>query len=326
MDELSSERAGQLSVTFLALLADYRRHLEFQRGLSEHTVRAYLGDLASLLAHLNRLGHSELGDVELRSIRSWLARQQSTGQSRATVQRRAAAARVFFAWTEQTGRSGTNPAASLRSPKNVRRLPGTLEVEDAAEMLAAALAGADEDGGPVRQRDVAMLELLYATGIRVSELCGLDLADVDHERRTVRVLGKGRKERSVPMGAPAASALDRWTADGRPALLRQLGSTAAAGAPERAQNALFLGERGARIDPRVVRRIVHRALAAVPGVPDLGPHGLRHAMATHLLEGGADLRSVQEMLGHASLATTQIYTHVSSDRLRQAFQQAHPRA
>ena len=326
MDELSGERAGELPAAFLAVLADYRRHIELQRGLSEHTVRAYLGDLASLLAHLDRLGHSGLSDVELRSIRSWLARQQSTGQSRATVQRRAAAARVFFAWTEQTGRSATNPAASLRSPKNVRRLPGTIEVEDAAEMLAAALAGADEDGAPVGQRDVAMLELLYATGIRVSELCGLDLSDIDHERRAVRVLGKGRKERSVPMGAPAASALDRWTGDGRPALLRQLGSTPSTGGPERARNALFLGERGARIDPRVVRRIVHRALAAVPDAPDLGPHGLRHAMATHLLEGGADLRSVQEMLGHASLATTQIYTHVSSDRLRQAFQQAHPRA
>jgi integrase/recombinase XerC len=160
-----------------------------------------------------------------------------------------------------------------------------------------------------------MLEVLYATGVRVSELCGLDLADVDAERRVLRVLGKGRKERSVPVGLPALRALERWLSEGRPGI-----ATAASGA------AVFLGERGQRIDPRVVRRVVHAALARVEGAPDLGPHGLRHAMATHLLEGGADLRSVQEMLGHASLATTQIYTHVTDERLRQAYAQAHPRA
>lgn len=168
--------------------------------------------------------------------------------------------------------------------------------------------------GPVGTRDVALLEVLYATGVRVSELCGLELADLDRDRRVIRVIGKGNKERAVPMGAPAWRALDTWLTQRHELADREAGQ------------AVFVGERGARINPRVVRRIVHRALAAVPGAPDLGPHGLRHAMATHLLEGGADLRSVQEMLGHASLATTQIYTHVTNDRLRAAFEQAHPRA
>ena len=311
-DELAPSQAG--------VLAEYLRHLEAERGLSAHTIRAYAGDVTSLLVHLRRLGHADLDGADLRSIRSWLAKQQATGQSRATVQRRAAAARVFFAWTERTGRSAINPAATLRSPKNARRLPATLDTAAAAEMLTAALSAAADTDGPVGARDVAILELLYATGIRVSELCGLDLGDIDEARRSVRVFGKGRKERTVPMGAPAATALDRWIRVGRPALASGLPDSSRPGL------AVFVGERGARIDPRVVRRIVHAALAAVPEAPDLGPHGLRHAMATHLLEGGADLRSVQEMLGHASLATTQIYTHVTTDRLRQAFQQAHPRA
>ena len=179
---------------------------------------------------------------------------------------------------------------------------------------SAAAAHAD-DGSPVGSRDVAILELLYATGIRVGELCGLDVDDLDHERRVVRVFGKGRKERTVPFGRPAERAVDAWLRTGRPALM----------APG-AGGALFLGARGRRIDQRAVRTLVHARLRDVPGAPDLGPHGLRHTAATHLLEGGADLRTVQELLGHASLATTQIYTHVSTDRLRQAFRQAHPRA
>jgi integrase/recombinase XerC len=296
-------------------LADYLRHLAAQRGLSEHTVRAYRADLAGLFDHLGRLRIGRLADVDRRALRSWLAKQQSLGQARATTQRRVAAARVFFAWAQQVGLVETNPATGLRSPKLTRSLPPTLEQADAAAMLTAALAVAAEGGGPVAARDVAMLELLYATGMRVSELCGLDLADLDGDRQVVRVFGKGSKERTVPVGKPAWRALDAWLKSGRSALVtRESG------------NAVFVGERGARINPRVVRRVVHRALRIVDGAPDLGPHGLRHAMATHLLEGGADLRSVQEMLGHASLATTQIYTHVSDDRLRRAFEQAHPRA
>lgn len=304
-----------LGPVFTSVLEDYVRHLIGQRALSPHTVRAYRTDIATLLLHLHRLGARSLDDVELRGLRSWLAKQQTLGQARSTLQRRAAAARVFFTWAQHTGRSAGNPAANLRSPKVVRALPPTLDQADAAAMLAEAIATAQTAPGPVALRDVALLEVLYASGIRVAELCGLDLGDLDLDRRTLRVLGKGNKERTVPLGAPALRALAAWLAEGRPELVRAASGTA-----------MFLGERGVRIDPRVVRRIVHRALRIIDGAPDLGPHGLRHAMATHLLEGGADLRSVQEILGHASLATTQIYTHVSNERLRSAYQQAHPRA
>ncbi|HEY5979247.1 MAG TPA: tyrosine recombinase XerC [Microlunatus sp.] len=293
---------------------DYVDHLSRDRDLSAHTVRAYRGDLIDLFAHLQRLGAHDLTGLTVRSLRSWLANQQTRGRARGTLQRRTAAVRVFGRWALQTGRLDQDPAAALRSPKRVRSLPSTLENADAAAMLAEALQVVADGGGAGAARDVAILELLYATGIRVSELCGLDLGDIDDDRQTVRVLGKGNKQRTVLFGAPAARALRAWIAV-RGELAR----------PE-ADAAVFVGERGRRIDQRVVRRIVHRALRVVDGAPDLGPHGLRHAMATHLLEGGADLRSVQELLGHSSLATTQIYTHVSDARLRAAFQQAHPRA
>jgi integrase/recombinase XerC len=296
------------------LLEDYLRQLTGQRDLSEHTVRAYRTDLIGLMTHLWRLGFTDLEQVDLRALRSWLAKQQSLGQARSTLQRRAAAVRVFFAWAHESGRLAGNPAAGLRSPKMVRSLPPTLEQDDAAEMLAAVIASAQEKGGPVGVRDVAMLELLYATGMRVAELCGLDLDDLDTDRQVVRVFGKGRKERTVPLGRPARYAVEAW--------LEQRGQLVT---PD-SGSAMFVGERGRRVDQRVVRRIVHRALRLVDGAPDLGPHGLRHAMATHLLDGGADLRSVQEMLGHASLATTQIYTHVTNERIRSAYEQAHPRA
>lgn len=311
---------GQPGDKFAALRTDYERHLRSERRMSDHTVRAYCGDLDSLLEHLHSLGIADPAEAELTDLRSWLARQQSSGAARASVQRRAAAVRVFWSWAYETGRVPRDIASALKSPKKQRRLPATVDQQAASAMLDGALARAaamstEEGGGPVGLRDVAILETLYATGIRVSELCGLDLADVDTDRRVLRVFGKGSKERSVPIGAPALQAVRRWLAEGRGSL-----------AGPKSGNAVFLGERGARIDPRVVRRIVHRALGLTDGAPDLGPHGLRHAMATHLLEGGADLRSVQEMLGHSSLATTQIYTHVTNERLRRAFEQAHPRA
>lgn len=307
--------AIELEEAFADLLDAYRTYLQHQRALSDHTVRAYQTDIAQMLLHLQRLGRPSAEAVSIRDLRSWLANQQTRGAARTTMQRRAAAARTFWAWVHETGRTAHNPAVTLRSPKSSRTLPPTLPKADAEQLMAAALAQAEQQGGPVGRRDVAILEVLYAGGLRVSELCGLDLADVDTDRQTVRVLGKGAKERAVPLGRPAVRALSRWLAGGRGTLV-----TPASG------EAVFVGERGGRIDPRVVRRLVHRALRLVPGAPDLGPHGLRHAMATHLLEGGADLRSVQEILGHASLATTQIYTHVSDERLRAAFQQAHPRA
>jgi integrase/recombinase XerC len=305
----------ELPPQFDALLSSYLRHLRGQRSLAEHTVRAYRADLLNLFTHIGRLGIDSLDAVDLRALRSWLAKQHTLGQARATLQRRAAAARMFFAWAHETGHVEVDPAVSLRSPKIMRTLPPTLEAATAAQMLDDAVAAAGEVGGPVATRDAAVLEILYATGIRVSELCGLDLADLDRARQVIRVFGKGSKERTVPLGRPALRAVETWLGKPRAQLL-----TGESG------QAMFLGERGKRIDQRVVRRVVHRSLQMTEGAPDLGPHGLRHAMATHLLEGGADLRSVQEILGHASLATTQIYTHVTNERLRSAFEQAHPRA
>lgn len=295
------------------LLADYERHLTAERDLSKHSVRAYMGDVADLIDHLTRLGHDDLDALDIRGLRSWLAKQQSLGKARSTMSRRATAARVFTAWAQRTGRIAVDPGALLASPKAQKSLPGVLGEADTRAVLDAAAVAAD-DGSPVGLRDLAVMELLYATGIRVGELCALDIDEVDSSRRVVRVFGKGRKERSVPYGVPAAAALQVWLTDARPQLVRP-GSGPA----------LFLGARGGRIDQRTVRRLVHARIDAVDA-PDLSPHGLRHTAATHLLEGGADLRSVQELLGHASLATTQIYTHVSGERLRRAYEQAHPRA
>jgi integrase/recombinase XerC len=296
------------------VLAAYERHLVSERDLAPHTVRAYLGDVASMLRQAVLLGHSDVSTLDVRTLRSWLATQQSLGKARTTMARRATAVRVFTGWAHRTGRIEADPGALLGTPKAHRVLPPALRVDEAESLLEAAAARAD-DGTHLGVRDAAVLELLYATGIRVGELCGLDVDDVDAERRVVRVFGKGRKERTVPFGVPADRALRRWLTGPRRELL-----VPGAGA------ALFLGARGRRIDQRAVRSLVHARLSDVPGAPDLGPHGLRHTAATHLLEGGADLRTVQELLGHASLATTQIYTHVTTDRLRQAYRQAHPRA
>ncbi len=291
-------------------LAEFERHLRAERGLSSHTVAAYLGDLTSLLDHSGRLGLTELAQIDHPAIRSWLARLRTSGMSRASLARKSSAARVFFAHALRRGWVDRDPAATLGTPKKEFRLPRILREQEVADLLDVPDAGT-----PVGLRDRAMLELLYATGVRVGELCALDLDDVDHGRRLLKVWGKGAKERRVPYGVPAQSAVDDWTRHGRPALLRPLSGPA-----------LFLGERGGRIDPRTVRRAVHTHLAALPDAPDLGPHGLRHSAATHLLEGGADLRSVQELLGHATLATTQIYTHVSADRLKASYDRSHPRA
>ncbi|MCW2848078.1 MAG: tyrosine recombinase XerC subunit [Marmoricola sp.] len=295
-------------------LAAYERHLASERDLSAHTVRAYVGDVQGMLEHAAALGHTDLRTLDLRALRSWLAKQQTLGKARSTMARRATAVRVFTAWAQRTGRADADPGASLGTPKAHKPLPPALNAAEARQLLEAAAVHAD-DGSAVGRRDVAILELLYATGIRVGELCGLDVDDVDRGRRVVRVFGKGRKERTVPYGVPADRAIGLWLETGRPELFRP-GSGAA----------MFLGARGARIDQRAVRTLVHSRLAEVPDVPDMGPHGLRHTAATHLLEGGADLRTVQEMLGHASLSTTQIYTHVTTDRLRQAYRLAHPRA
>jgi integrase/recombinase XerC len=304
---VTGQRLETLINPYLAQLAD--------RHASPHTVRAYAGDLTQLAQFLTTRGLDGVDDIQRRDIRAWLADQIDQGASRATVQRRTAAARGFWAWAVRQGLATADPTVGVQSVKVRRALPATLSQAEAAALMTAASAAAAEDDTAVGVRDVAILEILYAGGIRVAELCGLNRPDLDRDRGLLRVLGKGNKERVVPIGRPAERALDRWL--GRRAEL----VTPASG------DAVFLGIRGgARINPRVVRRLVHQHLAAVDGAPDLGPHGLRHAMATHLLEGGADLRTVQEVLGHSSVATTQIYTHVTSERLRAAFEQAHPRA
>ena len=306
VDDLPEPLAGAV--------AEFARHLTAERDRSEHTVRAYTGDIVALMTHLARLGRTEVGQLDLAALRGWLAGQSTRGRSRATLARRASAARVFTAWAHRTGLLPEDVGAPLASPKARRALPEVLRAGEAATLMDAAADDAS-DGEPVNLRDHALLELLYATGIRVGELVGLDVDDVDPGRRVVRVLGKGRKERTVPYGVPAAEALDTWLRIGRPALV------APAAGP-----ALFVGVRGGRLDQRAARTVVHRRLQAVPGAPDLGPHGLRHTAATHLLEGGADLRVVQEILGHSTLATTQLYTHVTVARLRAVHDQAHPRA
>lgn len=296
---------------FAPAIGAFERHLRLERGLSPHTVRAYLGDLASLVEHADRMGRRDPDALDVTVLRSWLAGLRSRGRSPATLARRAAAARVFTAFALRRGYAGQDAGRLLASPRVGRRLPAVLTSAQATVLLTGAVGTPDPLGG----RDQAVLELLYATGMRVGELCGLDLDDVDDARRLVRVVGKGDKQRSVPFGVPAGRALDAWRRTGRPRLVR----------PDSGP-ALFLGARGGRINPRTVRRLVHTRLGELPGFPDLGPHGLRHTAATHLLEGGADLRSVQEALGHATLTTTQLYTHVSPERLRATYEQAHPRA
>jgi integrase/recombinase XerC len=303
------------SAAFDEVRTAFERYLEAERNLSVHTIRAYLGDLDSFFDHLERLDVTDFATLELAHIRSWLANQQVKGGARTTLSRRATSIRLFTKWATKKGYLSKDVGATLATPKGARTLPDVLTVADASLAMDAMAARVGEEDGPISKRDAAMLEILYASGARVSELCGLDLEDIDYARQTIRVLGKGNKERTIPIGNPAMRALEAWLKDGRDNL-----------AGTKSERAVFLGARGKRIDQRTVRTMVYHALAALEGVEKMGPHALRHSAATHLLEGGADLRTVQEILGHASLATTQIYTHVSTERLQKAFKQAHPRA
>ena len=298
-----------------AVLEEYAEYLALERGRSEHTRRAYLADLRSLFAYLDqRAPGAGLGALSLETLRGWLAAQAGSGAARTTLARRTSAVKTFTAWATRRGLLTTDPAMRLQVPKARRTLPAVLRQDQALAAMTAADLGA-EQGDPLALRDRLIVELLYATGIRVSELCGLDLDDVDTDRQLLRVLGKGNKQRTVPFGKPARTSLNAWLGDGRPTLV-----TAESGP------ALLLGPRGRRLDPRQARTVVHQTMSAVADAPDIGPHGLRHSAATHLLEGGADLRIVQELLGHTSLATTQLYTHVTVARLRAVHDQAHPRA
>jgi integrase/recombinase XerC len=295
------------------LLHAYARHLGAERGRSVHTRRAYLGDVRHLLTFAATRGIEEIGEMRIGDLRAWLGVQADAGAARATIARRAASARTFLRWAEHTGRIPTDPSLRLVAPKRHATLPGVLRQGEASEMLDLAATRADDED-PIHVRDRAVLELLYASGIRVGELAALDIDDLDLEQGVVRVMGKGAKERIVPFGAPAGRAIEAWLA----VRSRLVG--------EHSGPALFLGRRGRRVDARQVRSAVHELLSHLPDAPDLGPHGLRHSAATHLLEGGADLRTIQELLGHSSISTTQTYTRVESKRLKKAYARSHPRA
>lgn len=287
----------------------FTAHLRDERGRSAHTVRAYVADVRDLVEFCVERGKADPRDLDLAVLRSWLAAATTAGLARSTIARRSASARAFSAWCYRRGITRTDPGHRLVSPRVGNRLPTVLDQSQAIQVLEYA---GRNDGSPRAIRDAAILEILYGTAIRVSELCGLDVEDVDAGNRTLRVIGKGDKERVVPYGLPAQHAIDAW--------LRVRSEVAL---PSVA--ALIVGERGFRIDSRVVRSVV-RKLTDSAGVPSVAPHAMRHSAATHVLEGGADLRSVQELLGHANLATTQRYTHVSVERLRSTFEQAHPRS
>lgn len=294
--------------------AAYVRHLADVRRLSPATVRAYRNDLSGLAASCPDVA---VADVDLEHLRDWLWQAVQRGEARSTIARRTAAVRGFFAWAAEAGIVAQDPSLRLVAPKRGRTLPKVATADLLSDLLGR-LADAAAEGDPMALRDHAILELLYGAAVRVSELCGLDVEDVDRDRRTARVLGKGAKERVVPFGLPAQRALDAYLVRARPALLARRTEAST-------ERALFLGARGARIGTRTVYGIVSRELGPELGAA-VGPHALRHSAATHLLDGGADLRAVQEMLGHASLGTTQIYTHVSSERLAASYRLAHPRA
>ena len=295
------------------LIAAYEEHLVLVRNLAENSIRGYVSDLQSFLHHLAKIEVSEFSDLELTHIRSWLAELKAAGVSRSTMARRIVSIRAFTHWAASQGWIPSDLGADLAIPKPHRTLPEILDIADTEIVIASMQTRAEEEPTPLTIRNLAMIEVLYGSGIRVSELCGLDSRSIDQGRNTLQVLGKGSKERVVPLGVPAMRALNNYITQARPELVN-----------EKSGNAVFLGSRGDRIDQRTVREIVYQAVSAVGST--MGPHGLRHTAATHLLEGGADLRTVQEILGHSSLATTQIYTHVSPDRLIKAFKDAHPRA
>lgn len=304
----SSPLSAELSPNVDAALGDFLDHLEHVRGLAPRTIRAYRADLVPLLAGLDHVSQLDVG-----RIRAHLGARHRQGAARSSIVRAVTSIRRFGAWCVSAGLLDADPAARVRAPRPHRHLPEILTIDQAEEMFGEPAAGTTPHQTAIAARDRAVVEVLYAAGIRVGELCALDLGDVDLGRATLTVTGKGDKQRTVPFGEPAARAIERW--------LGERGTLAKEGT---GQPALFLGARGGRLDPRQARRIVHAATSAAGA--DLAPHGLRHTAATHMVEGGADLRVVQELLGHTSLGTTQIYTHVSTDRLREAHRRAHPRA
>lgn len=300
---------------FAVAATAYTRYLADVRRLSPATVKAYESDLRDLRKACDI---QELAEIDVEHLRDWLWISVQRGDARATIARRTAAVRGFFAWAVESGHLDNDPSLRLSAPKRGRSLPKVATVATLADVLQR-LRDAAEEGDPIALRDSAILELLYASALRVSELCGIDIDDLDMHRRTVRVVGKGNKERIAPYGEPAQRALDAYLVRGRPALASRAEDAAAA-------SAVFLGARGGRIGPRAVYDVVSHNIGPALGTLTVGPHALRHSAATHLLDGGADLRAVQEILGHASLGTTQIYTHVSAEKLTASYRLAHPRA
>ncbi|MGX5679931.1 tyrosine recombinase XerC [Schumannella luteola] len=290
-------------------------HLEAERGFSANTVKSYRSDLVQLVDFAIERGAEGAEDIDLELLRDWLWHGSQAGLAKSTLARRAAAARSLSTWLARTHATPTNAAARLRAPKSDHHLPRVLTREQMASILQRVSSRASTHD-PIAVRDLAVIELLYASALRVSELTGLDIGDIDLGRLTVRVLGKGSKERVVPFGIPAKEALVEWLDRSRHALTDE---TAPA-------SPVFVGARGKRMTSRAVYDLVSGLLSTVPGSGPSGPHTLRHTAATHLLDGGADLRAVQEMLGHASLGTTQLYTHVSTERLKESYRLAHPRS
>ena len=301
---------------FSDVVKKFVTYLEIEKNRSPNTVRTYKTDLELFLEFASATGIKNLDSLELNTFRLWLADQKKKGSSNSTISRRSSTVRVFSTWAFQKGLIKTDPAVRLISPKVNRTLPNVLAQKQASNLMQTASNLDDEENSvTIRMRDHAVLEVLYSSGIRVSELTGLDIKDLDFTRCTMRVIGKGNKERVVPFGQPAKEAIQTYLTKARADL-----------ANEKSGNALFLGTRGKRLDTRQVRRILTNAIARVEGLVNVSPHDLRHSAATHMLEGGADLRIVQELLGHSSLATTQKYTHVTIERLREVFANAHPRA
>ena len=301
---------------FAKTVEDFISYLKIEKNRSSNTIRTYKTDLELFLQFASGNGIKKLEDIELNTFRLWLADQKDKGSSNSTISRRSSTARVFSTWAFKKGLVKTDSAIRLISPKVNKSLPKVLGQKQAKTLMQTASNVVDEDETvEIRRRDHAILEVLYSSGIRVAELTGLDIKDLDFTRSTMRVIGKGNKERVVPFGQPAKQALGNYINDARTKFIN-----------EKSGNALFIGSRGKRLDTRQVRRIVAKAIKRVEGAPDISPHDLRHSAATHMLEGGADLRIVQELLGHSSLATTQKYTHVTIERLREVFAKAHPRA
>lgn len=308
------------SAEYVDALTRFQTELEIHQNASEHTVRNYVADVTNLMAFLTFDGDGNglpLNDIEIGNLRQWLLHLSTAGASPGTLARRIAGVRSFFTFTKRAGITTTNPASRLATPKKASRLPAVLQQSQAREVLSHPFDEPDEDltdtQRATRTRDIAMVELLYATGMRVSELVGLNTGDIDWQAGLIAVLGKGNKQRRTPFGGPAEKALHNWLA---------VRSTLA----KDGVDALFVGVRGARINQRQVREVVHRATGKRSNSPELSPHGLRHSAATHMVENGADIRQVQEYLGHASLSSTQIYTHVSLGKLKDSYTQAHPRA